>query len=129
MSQKRAYRRVILKRMQSRPTFSSTSLRTLFIALAAIIALAGLYFLLVALSGQSAREHGSAAPLSIEQKAEVLHALSQTSPPPSAEPTNAETKAQLRAIQNVSKSSGSVSPSETQSDAAKLKVLNSLNAQ
>ena len=108
---------------------SNLSTRSLLAALAVLILTACVYFLFSALNGGGARGgmDGNASRLTVEEKAEVLRSLTQTSEG-KVTVTPSEAAERLRTLENVAQSS-SDSPAAKQSDADKAKVLESLQSQ
>jgi hypothetical protein len=109
---------------------SKHSTRSLLLVLAFLIAAVCLYLFFWALTGGSGARGGAggnASPLTVEEKAEVLHSFTQTSEQNTAV-TPSEAAERLRTLENVAQSS-SDSPAAKQSDADKLKVLRSLQSQ
>ena len=108
---------------------SKFSTRSLLAALAGLILTACVYFLFSALSGGGAREGmvGNAPQLTVEEKAEVLRSLTQTSEENVAV-TPSEAAERQRTLESVAQSS-SDSPAAKQSDAEKAKILESLQSQ
>jgi hypothetical protein len=107
---------------------SHLSTRSLLIALATLILAVCAYFLFsVSSRGGVAWRNESAPPMTVEEKAEVLHSLTQTSEQNTAV-TPSEAVERLRTLENVAQSSGD-SPAAQQSDAEKAKILESLQTQ
>jgi hypothetical protein len=108
---------------------SHLSTRSLLIALAVLIATACVYFLFSTLSGGGARGgmDGNASQLTVEEKAEVLHSLTQPSEG-NAAVTPSEAAERQRMLESVAQSS-SDSPAAKQSAAEKARILESLQSQ
>jgi hypothetical protein len=108
---------------------SRFSTHSLLIALAAIVLLAGVYFLFSILTGHGVigTAENKAPPLTVEEKAAVLNSVSQASGE-NAPVTSAEAQARQRVLEDVAQSS-SDSPAAKQSDAEKAKILDSLRSQ
>ena len=105
---------------------SKLSTRSLLIALAVLILAACTYYFFPASNWSGGGQNKNAPPLTVEQKAEVLHSISQTTE--NAVVTPSEAAARQRTLENVAQSS-SDSPAAHQSDTDKLKVLRSLHSQ
>ena len=106
---------------------SNLSTRSLLMALAVLILAACAYYLFFGVDWSGGGKNKNAPPLTVEEKAEVLHSLSQTSAE-SAAVTPSEAAERQRTLENVAQSS-SDSPAAQQSDAEKAKILESLQSQ
>jgi hypothetical protein len=114
-----------------KPMHSNLSTRSLLLALAVLTLAACAYYFFPASNWSGGGQNKNAPPLTVEQKAEILHSLTQTEnagTPAAPTVTPEEAAARLRTLKNVAQSS-SDSPAAQQSDADKLKVLRSLQSQ
>ena len=96
-------------------------------ALAVLVLAACAYFLFSVQSGGPGVAGNGAPPLTVEEKAEVLHSLTQKIGENTAV-TPAEAAERLRTLENVAQSSGD-SPAAQLSEAEKAKILESLQSQ